>query len=1460
MCKKNILFILKIIIFVFASLNSFINCEEVECPREKPIKVGENCISKYCDNSEFESGDCIKSNSIIRAQWLNNIISVGGKDYRYIYFVTTSNNEMIFYTTPYPYKKERTFFGINSIGEPIFQDSDNKDIYIIEKDVVESVKRFEAVTGLIKINGDSDKNKEYLISFAKENEQYTELFDFYNYNNKIGEFSNKNIFGDYNTEFYIGSLLNLVEDNKNYCIIAILYRKYNIWTLSYLYYFLLMKFYFYSNIIEPKLISTKEFSSLEKKIVNCYLGKNNIIVCMYVTDDSKYKILFLNTNLKSLGGKELSRAPSSITFFKFFHFLDDLDVFIYYKGKSSNDYPTIELYETNIINYSVTLKKSIPLNKYNFINQVTLTDGVKIRDNLICLSAPESKKEQLIIVLINFFNNLEYNIRYYLIDIFSLYNKKFFREIKLHIYNNNIVLGFNYCQQSECDDTDHPHNTSLIFFSYPNINENNLDIIEYLDKNENNEVIFDLFDNAIIDNNIFGFTLVGILIHNIDKCGINLISLKTKKKLGEEDIIVYGDKIKLEFTENIYQILNCIISYSLIISEPEFNEYNKYPSFIYNEQIFEEEKKSFKQSLYPGKIGIFTLLIKQKLTTICQDNNCNLCLIDNKLYCLICENEYNFNNNGKICLEKEEESNISNNSNEFNISPKISDISNQSSEPKISDKSSQSNNEPKISDKSSQSHDEPKISDKSSQSHDEPKISDKSSQSHDEPKISDKSSQSLDEPKISDISNKSDIPNEFSKSDISNKPNPTNTYINIIEYNECEKNEILLGLCPNVPINNEQFKDLYRTIKKDIQDKKYSNKSVIIPTKDADFEVMPIEGKLHNNSSLSSIDFGPCLNIIKQQYEIQENDSLVLFKIDIKNENQNTPNVKFELYDPYNSNQVNLSYCNGLDYKITIPINLDLKTTELYYRLKNQGYDLFDENDPFFNDICATYTTENETDIINLDRQLLLGKYPEKYKCQEGCLKEKFDTEINNFTCKCQYEEDIGKEGVEKEPDLEEIITKMDSKRVGHSFFRSLTNSNFRVLICYKLVFDFRNFKKNIGMIIMTLIYLISIVLLLYYCFKERKLIVLFIDYIIKLKFFSKCLKNYNYTKKGGKRKESNSLKIKKFKNINQKNNLIKNGPPRNKKLKKNSNKSSSKTSMDSNISLDFKKHHLNTLANSNSIEQNIKIKNKMEISKINENTYKSSIIKQEKRWLKEFNSLNSFEFIRKNRLIEEELNRLEYELAIKKDNRTFFQYYLSLVKRKQLILFTFLHKNDYNLISIKIFLFLMSISLSFGINGFFFTDATMHNILEDNGGYNFLYQFAHIIYSTTLCGIIGAILRVLSLSEKEILQIKSQDTFENAIKISEKIQKYIRTKVIIFYVISYIFLSFFWYFISAFCIVYNNTQMILIKDTLVSFCLSMVYPFVLNLITTFCRIYALRARKRNKKCLYKCSFFIGIL
>ena len=70
----------------------------------------------------------------------------------------------------------------------------------------------------------------------------------------------------------------------------------------------------------------------------------------------------------------------------------------------------------------------------------------------------------------------------------------------------------------------------------------------------------------------------------------------------------------------------------------------------------------------------------------------------------------------------------------------------------------------------------------------------------------------------------------------------------------------------------------------------------------------------------------------------------------------------------------------------------------------------------------------------------------------------------------------------------------------------------------------------------------------------------------------------------------------------------------------------------------------------------------------------------------------------------------------------------------------------------------------------------------------------------------------------------------------------------------------FFWYFISCFCAVYKNTQIILIKDTLISFGLSMLYPFGLNLFPGIFRIPALRAKNKNMKYLYQFSGIVALI
>ena len=193
-------------------------------------------------------------------------------------------------------------------------------------------------------------------------------------------------------------------------------------------------------------------------------------------------------------------------------------------------------------------------------------------------------------------------------------------------------------------------------------------------------------------------------------------------------------------------------------------------------------------------------------------------------------------------------------------------------------------------------------------------------------------------------------------------------------------------------------------------------------------------------------------------------------------------------------------------------------------------------------------------------------------------------------------------------------------------------------------------------------------------------------------------------------------------------------------------------------------------------------------------------------------------------------------------------EYYFSLLKRKQIILFTFYISNDYNSKSIKICLFLFSFALYYIINALFFDDATMHKIYINNGKYKLISQISNIIYSSLISSIITIILKYFSLTEINIIEMKNQKKEKN---INLKI------KFILFFILNFLFLILFWYYISCFCAVYKNTQLHLIKDTLISFGLSLLYPVGLCLIPGIFRIPSLRASKQDKECIYKLSTII---
>ena len=222
------------------------------------------------------------------------------------------------------------------------------------------------------------------------------------------------------------------------------------------------------------------------------------------------------------------------------------------------------------------------------------------------------------------------------------------------------------------------------------------------------------------------------------------------------------------------------------------------------------------------------------------------------------------------------------------------------------------------------------------------------------------------------------------------------------------------------------------------------------------------------------------------------------------------------------------------------------------------------------------------------------------------------------------------------------------------------------------------------------------------------------------------------------------------------------------------------------------------------------------------------------------------------------ELNTLEYQQAIKIDKRTYIQFYFSLLRRKQVIIFTFYIYNDYNLKIIKISLFIFSFASYYSVNAIFFTDYTMHKIYEDQGNFNFIYQLPQIIYSSLICSVINIIVVYFSLSEKNILSLKNEKKNINQ-KIAEK-SKCLRIKFYLFFLISFLLLILFWYYLSCFCSVYKNSQLHLFKDTLICFGFSLLYPLALCLLPGIFRIPSLKAKKKDKECLYKFSKIIQFI
>ena len=295
------------------------------------------------------------------------------------------------------------------------------------------------------------------------------------------------------------------------------------------------------------------------------------------------------------------------------------------------------------------------------------------------------------------------------------------------------------------------------------------------------------------------------------------------------------------------------------------------------------------------------------------------------------------------------------------------------------------------------------------------------------------------------------------------------------------------------------------------------------------------------------------------------------------------------------------------------------------------------------------------------------------------------------------------------------------------SFYKTLYYSNFRVFKCIKLVFSLEGMKSNYGSFAMSGLVGVFITFAIIHLIKGPTKIINIINNILENKINNGNIENIKSKSNAENNSGTNNNKIILNNNLIKEINEIKiedlNAPVRKNTLntkKTKFTKEEAYTEEDTNKA----KTEEGINKRTNETSQKVDIKEKEDNKSENDEDEDESKIKEKYK-----------------NLLDEEINGLDYKIAIVIDKRTFWQYYFSLLKRGQLIIFTFITMDDYNLREIKILLFIASFSLYFTINAFFFTDETMDNIYEDNGIFNFVFQLPQIIYSSLITSILNIIL-----------------------------------------------------------------------------------------------------------------------
>ena len=240
-------------------------------------------------------------------------------------------------------------------------------------------------------------------------------------------------------------------------------------------------------------------------------------------------------------------------------------------------------------------------------------------------------------------------------------------------------------------------------------------------------------------------------------------------------------------------------------------------------------------------------------------------------------------------------------------------------------------------------------------------------------------------------------------------------------------------------------------------------KAIIISSSDLD----PIE---QIKKGISGLDMGNCIDKLKEVYKIPSDEDLIVVEIESKEDKEKNKNLDKKkdridlgkevqiLICDYSGRILEMSHCDQEIVVMKYVGDVEGININSAMEYSEQGIDIFNPEDSFFNDICHPFN--GDTDIVLGDRRTDL--FQNVSFCGDNCKYNGMNYELMTANCNCNPG------GIQIDKEDSEVYGDENSQGItlndlANSFTSELLDFNYIVITCYNLVFNQEILKRNVG-------------------------------------------------------------------------------------------------------------------------------------------------------------------------------------------------------------------------------------------------------------------------------------------------------------------------------------------------------------------------------------------------------------